>query len=152
MAKGFAQYGFRDYNGEASGFRIRIAEITTAIDANVAALQTAVNGVQAGTPVNSTFRQGNETLDNSPRADTAASQRELKWLVRYKDATTNDVYTVEIPCADTAHLDVNNRGFAELDDAGDVAAFVSAFEAVALAPNTGNATEVVSMQLVGRNI
>jgi hypothetical protein len=156
MAEGYMAASFRDYGGEPSTFRIRTAEVTAAnFDAQatlVSNFMTAVEGLQeADVPVGR-LQHGNETLDAQSESSTAKAQRETKALVRYEDDTTKKVYRIEIPCVDLAHLDADNRGFFELDDGGDVAAFVTAFEAIALAPQTGNTVTVLSIEHVARDL
>jgi hypothetical protein len=153
---GYASFSFRDYDGRPSNFRIRTTAITAANydaeAAKVAALETAIAGLQeADVPV-ARLQHGNETLDNQSASSTPKASRKCKALVRYEDDVTEEVYQTEVPCADLAHLDANNRGYFDLDDAGDVAAFVTAFEAITLSPEEGNAVTVLSIQHVARNI
>jgi hypothetical protein len=87
-----------------------------------------------------------------PSEDETA-QRELKWLVQYHNTTTNKKYRVELPCADMAQLDPNDRAHAHIGDAGVVDAFVTAFEAfVKPEDNPANAVEVDEITLVGRRL
>jgi len=144
-----------DYNGEASNVRVKSADLTAAnIVATIAAgdaLVTAIEGITLGLSSVKHYEAKRSPLSGSVRASSAASQREVKWLVRFHDSVTFERGTVELPCADTAKLDANNRGYAEIGDAGDVDAFVTAFEAFALGPG-GNAVVVDDIMLVGRNI
>lgn len=94
---------------------------------------------------------GNVSLQSLDPASSAAAQREVKWLVQYHDDTTLKRYSIELPCADTAQLDPEDRANAEIGDAGIVDAFITAFEAYALTPD-GNTAVVDEITLVGRNV
>lgn len=76
------------------------------------------------------------------------AQREIKWLVRYKDTSSDKEYSLEIPCADLQFLDPENSDKA-LMSGTEVAAYKAAFEAVVRSPE-GNATEVIELLFVGR--
>jgi hypothetical protein len=140
-----------DYDAETTVFRVNSAALTAAnFDAEVAlnvALGVAIAGITLGTLQKIAY--GNEIL--SPGVcDEPLAQRENKWLIRYHDTSTGDPYTVELGTADLTVLDPNNRGYAEIGDAGPVDAFVTAFEGYVLSP-AGNAVEIDSIQFVGRN-
>lgn len=77
------------------------------------------------------------------------AQRETKWLVRYRDASSKNAYSLEIPCADLGKLDPDNSGKALMTDA-DVIEFKDAFEAYHRSPE-GNAAELIEIVHVGRN-
>jgi len=77
------------------------------------------------------------------------AQRENKWLVRYHDSG-NTRFTLEIPTADLSLLDTGTE-FLNLADAGPIAAFVTAFEAVVKSPDDPALTTTIdSIQFVGR--
>ena len=140
-----------DYDGENTTFRVNATTLTAAnFDAQVAlnvALGVAIVGITHGALQKISY--GNEILSPATCEEPQA-QRELKWLIRYRDDITGNPYTVELGTADTAALDPNNRGYAEIGDGGVVDAFVTAFEAYVLSP-AGNAVSIDSIQLVGRN-
>lgn len=144
-----------DYNGEASNIRVKSADLTAAnIVAQIAAgdaLVTAIEGITLGLSSVKHYEAKRSPLSGEVRATDTGAQRELKWLVRYHDDTTFERATCELPCADTAQLDPNNRGYAQMGDSGVVDAFVTAFEAFAIGPG-GNAAVVDDILLVGRNI
>ena len=96
---------------------------------------------------------GNETLflENLP-SDTLAV-RQNKFLVQYKDNTTAQKRTLTIPTADLSAVSF-------LSGAGDninlttptaVTDWITAFQAFAVNPETGNAVTVYGMKFVGRN-
>lgn len=150
---GYSVFVFADFDGEKSSVRVR----STALNAgNFAAEETehdallsAIGAITLGEAVKHQF--GNEETISIAPSDDDAAQREIKWLVQYHDATTFDRYTVELPCADTTKLDDEDRGNAEIGDAGVVDAFIVAFEAFVLTKN-GNSAVVDEITLVGRNV
>jgi hypothetical protein len=72
-------------------------------------------------------------------------------LVQYHDSTTGRKYSVELPTADPAMIDPNDRAHAAIGDAGPVDAFITAFEAVVISRD-GNAVVVDEITLVGRRV
>lgn len=83
------------------------------------------------------------------------ARRELKLLVRYMGAIQEKIATMEIATPDMSALtlETGDANFVVLADAGVMATFVTAFEAIVKFP--GAATETVtiqSAQIVGRNI
>jgi hypothetical protein len=142
----------RDYDGEATVFSVNSAllnagNIASEIAANTA-LGVAIAGITRGTVTRITY--GNEIDSPGVNSDPLA-QRENKWLIRYHDTTTGKNHKVELGTADLMALDPNNRGYAYIGDGDVVDAFVSAFEAFVLAPETNNAVAIDSIQFVGRN-
>lgn len=150
---GFTSIPYADYNNEVSVVRINTVEVdATNFDAQVTsriALMDAIAAITKGLRLGVTYGNNVKTA-LGPAADDEA-QREKKWLVQYHDAVTLRRYTVELPCADTAQLDPDDRGNAHIGDGGAVDAFVSAFEAYAKSP-VGNGVVVDEITLVGRNI
>lgn len=140
-----------DYDAETTVFRVNSTALTAGnFDAQVAlnvALGVAIAGITLGTLQKISY--GNEILSPGVNDDPLA-QRENKWLIRYHDTATGNPYTVELGTADLTKLDANNRGYAEIGDAAEVDAFVTAFEAYVLSP-AGNAVAIDSIQFVGRN-
>lgn len=140
-----------DYDAETTVFRVNTTTLSAAnFDAQVAlqvALGVAIAGITLGTLQK--IQYGNEISSPGVNNDPYA-QRENKWLIRYRDNLTGEGFRVELGTADLTMLDPNNRGYANIGDAGAVDAFVTAFEAYALSPN-GNAVTIDSIQFVGRN-
>jgi len=143
-----------DYDGETSSFGFRIAEITAANQVAQHALRVAltagVNGICLGNGIKHVEANVDALLNQDPATDPLA-QRENKWLVQFSDDVTGKKYKVELPCADLTKLDPNNRKSAEIGDAAEVDAFVTAFEAYALSQD-GNAVTVTGITFVGRNL
>jgi len=113
----------------------------------VSALNTATlaitRGSQAATNVLAVSTQS-AVVNTDPLA-----QRENKWLVRYHDSGSTK-FTLEIPTADLSLLDTGTE-FLNLADGGPIAAWVSAFEAVAKSPDDPTLSVTVdSIQFVGR--
>lgn len=142
-----------DYDGEATTFQVKAADLTAAnFDAQVAlqvALGAATNGICLGALKK--IEYGNVIDSPVLESDEPTAQRELKWLVKYHDATTADKLRLTIGTADPAALDPNARKQAYIGDGDVVDAFVTAFEAYVLSP-LGNAVEIDQIVLVGRNI
>lgn len=125
---------YRDYGtpGELSTVTVPIVDLT---DANLVAQTTAVDALKqaidaitlGGTASRSLVAWTNDTKTNP---DNAYAQRENKWLVKFhEDIANGETHYMEIPCADLAKLDPNANDKALMTDT-QVAAFVTAFEAV----------------------
>lgn len=142
----------QDYDGESTTFRVNTAALTAAnFDAQVAlnvALGVGIVGITRGHLQKIVY--SNEIISPSV-PDDPLSQRENKWLIRFHDAVTEEKQSpIELGTADLTVLDPNNRGYAQMGDAGAVDAFVDAFEAYVLSKD-GNAVVIDSIQFVGRN-
>lgn len=113
------------------------------------ALRTAIEGITIGV-VHKESWTGDETiLSNTPPANGFA-QRESKWLVRYRDDVTEEVYRMEIGTADLSLLPAGEE-FLDIT-AGAGLAFRTAFETIARTPeSSSNTVTVISVQHVGRN-
>lgn len=156
---------FMDYDREISTMQVNTGNITAiSLPGTLTqwgALRTALAGITNGTISAESLNVFNTRLSNTPPAATDA-QRERKWLVSYEDATAffdapvnaipNEAfgrkYTVEIPCAYYfGHL-LAHTDQADLSNA-DIAAFVTAFEALCKSP-AGGAVNVLQITAVGR--
>jgi hypothetical protein len=151
-----ATISYRDYDGERSSVSFEAAVLSAAnFDSQntlVTALQTAITDVTLGLIQSKNY---GVVIDyaNAPANDSAAA-RESKWLVVYTDDTAPArKLQMEIPCADvnTDALRQPNSDLADLEHE-DWEAFVTAFEAVVLAPYTGGSVTVQEIRLVGRNL
>lgn len=154
MAVGKYSVSYRDFSGETSPFNVFHAELNAgnfaAVGAQLQTLGTATNALSRGQPAKSTLIAQINTISGANATDPVA-QRESKWLVTYRDTTTEKLYTLEIPCADlTTDNLLGNTDQANLAST-EWAAWVTAFEAVAKS-EVGNAVEVVRAQHVGRNL
>jgi len=142
-----------DYDGEKGSHGFKTPELTAVNFAAQATLRSAYGIAVAGicNGVLGQSEYGNVDFTGNDPSNTPTDQRELKWMVRFLDTVNQKKGSIELPCADVAVLNPNNRGYANIGDAGPVDAFVTAFEAYALSQD-GNAVEVQSIQLVGRNV
>lgn len=136
--------------GEKSNWGAWISTLTagnfTAVTGAVSTLLTATLAITRGAQAASKI-EASSTLSSVSVSDPLA-QRENKWLVRYHDADSTK-FTLEIPNADLSQLTLGTE-FLDLT-ATDVAAFVTAFEAVVKSPDDPTlAVTVDSIQFVGR--
>lgn len=145
---------YRDYSNEKSTVQFSVPAITSAnivaVNADIGAIGVALLDLSlcnlAKTQTVSDFATSNQDPPTNPYA-----QRELKWLMTYRDDVTNKEHTMEIPGADLTDNLLGNTDQADLSSA-DWVAFITAFEDGAVAPDTGNAVTVLSAYVVGRNI
>lgn len=142
-----------DYSDEKSTLHFNLTALTAGnfvaqnaliVDIGLAIADLTL-GAFAGFRTTSAFDSSNPTPPTDPYA-----QRELKWLVNYRDTTTGNLYSMEIPAADLTSNLLAGTDKADLAST-DWAAFVTAFEAGAKSP-VGNAVEVVDAFVVGRNL
>lgn len=142
-----------DYDNEHGNLGFNIPVLTAA---NFDAQQTLMNTfIAALMDMVLGYRWKNsqaiEVLNNIESPNVPAAQVELKWLVQYHDPTSLKRYTFEIPTANTARLDENDRSHAEIGDGAEVDAFISALEAYGKTPD-GGAIVVDEITLVGRPV
>jgi len=146
-----------DISGEASTHAVHGIAITAAnYDAQVAliaAYDTALQNIIIGELQVADFHADIFNISSDLPTNNFA-QRELKILVRYQGDTSGDIFTVEIACPDLTNLTLlPNTDFVDLADGDIMAAWVTAFEALARAPGAPTETvTVLSAQVVGRNI
>jgi len=141
-----------DYSNEKSSFGVTSV---TANAGNLAAQQTLAAALVAATEdltIGEVTKQAMSLviLDTPAIPTSPYAQRELKWLVSYVGDTSGKTFTVEIAAPDITDNVAPNTDIADLSST-DWAAWVTAFEAVAKAPATGNAVAVLGMRYVGRN-
>jgi len=151
--KGQFSISYTDYDNEHSNCGFAVAALSAGNFAAQAGLEAAFISAAQALVLGNRWKHsvGNVTLNNISPASSDAAQVELKWLVQYHDATTLKRYSFELPTANTAVLDPNDRAHAEIGDADVVDAFVTALEAYGLTPD-GNAMVVDEITLVGRPI
>lgn len=143
---------YNDYDGERSTVTInsalRSAANWDAQEALALALRDAIAGITRGLRVG--FDTGNryQTVNPGTKASDPLAQREGKWIVRF--GNSNNKYRLEIPCPDLTKLDVDNRGYLDLDGT-EGSAFRSGFEAYVV-DEEGNAITIDTVKFVGRNI
>lgn len=144
-----------DYSNEKSTVTINNGSVTAltiaAYLAQLGDLHNAIDGIVLGTVAETSWVGDKTVLAATPPTNVFA-QRELKWLVSYENAVSHNKYTFEIPCADPTGRLVPGTDKADLTNT-EMAAFVSAFEAVGRSPeNDVDGVNVLGITLVGRNI
>ena len=153
MAKQYSTLRFADYDNEKGTVSLNGVTLTAVnFDAQIAllvALQNGIDGITLGLATG--YDVGNRDLLFLGPASSVLAQRESKWLVQYHDNVDLTRHTIEIPTADLAQLDPNNRERAFMGDAGVVDAFVTALEAYHRSPG-GNVIVVDRITHVGRNV
>ncbi len=92
-------------------------------------------------------KQSRESPADLPLA--ADAQREWQWLVQYVDDTTNEKFTFRVGGAVATGNLLARSDHADLT-ATDIAAFKTAFEALAKSP-AGNSVTLTDMVIVGKN-
>lgn len=113
------------------------------------ALRTALGNIIKGTIQKEAWTGDSTVLSNAAPSDSTA-QIELKWLVSYEGNTSKKKFRTELPTPDTDKL-IPGTDKADLTDT-DIAAYVTAFEAIAKSPDDDTeAVNVLDITLVGRN-
>jgi len=156
-----AYLSVRDYaseaaNAELSGVQVPSYQIDAA---NLAtwltgwgAFKTALDAIILGVQADEKITIYNTTLSAAVPVSPFA-QRELKILLRYQGDTTGRKRSVEIPTPDLAALTLVGKDQVLLADGGVMAAFVTAFEAIARMPdNAAETVTVTGAEIVGRNL
>ncbi len=141
-----------DFNDEKSSVQFVHGDMTAAsFDADhtlISNLSTALNAITLCTQYKKTIVSDELLTGIAAPADPYA-QREHKWLVRYKDTSTQKTYSLEVPGADLSLL---LTGDDKMDPAGaEYLAFETAFEAYHRSP-AGNPVSLLEIVHVGRNI
>lgn len=144
-----------DRSGEKSTVKVHNGSITALTIAayldQLDDLRTATDAITLGVRTGQTWVGDADILAAAPPTNEFA-QRELKWLVRYENAVSHNIYTMEIPTADpTGRL---QPGSDKVNLAQtEVAAWIAAFEAIARSPeNDVDGVNVLDITLVGRNL
>jgi len=169
MANNFGggSFTFMDYDREKSNLGFNTAAITAVslpgTLTQFGALKTALAAISLGTISDEALYVNRTKNSNVPPTDVNA-QRERKWLVQYEDTTQffdspvnaipnagyKKLFDVEIPAAKFTSANLPNNGDQALLTETDIAAFITAFEALVKSPY-GGAINVVKMTAIGRN-
>ena len=170
MGLGRVKWKINEYSREGSGFSVAITEL---VAANIAAqttlitnLRSALGNIILGVVADQTVTSSTANISNLLAASVNA-QRERKWLVQYEDSTQwadapdNSIanpgyhkkFTAEIPTADLSLLLTRSDTVdaADPDLGTELAAFITAFEALVRSPYNG-AVNVLQFTAVGRNL
>lgn len=151
----YSTFTLLDYSGEKSSVQVYNGSITALTIADFltefGALRAAIDGITLGT-VHKEKWTGDDTLLSNTLPTSQFAQRELKWLVKYRNVANNKLFTVEVPTADPTGRLIPGTDLADLTNA-QMAAFVTAFETIARTPdNDVDGTDVMEVRLVGRNL
>lgn len=137
-AKHTSTFTLRDYDKETGTVTVHNGPITALTIATFltqfGALRDAIDDITDGVLAKEQWVGDNTVLDNSVPTDES-TQRERKWQVVYEGATSHKKYQVEVPTADPTGRLLPNTNLADLADT-EIAAFVSAFEAIAKTPDS----------------
>lgn len=137
---------YKDYSKEKSTVSFNVA--STATMANLATTISALNALSLGTPNLNNLSVVTKLSNASPTTPTARREKGLRF--KYEDTTSFNTFIMTVPCADESLFTfIEGTDFVVLDDAGIVAAFVTAFEANAKSPD-GGAVNVLTAEFVGR--
>jgi len=145
---------YSDYGGEKSTFAFSIQQLNSANLDNtliaIANLQSAIALVTDGLEVKRTVMTAVSGSGQGSSTNPTA-QRELKWLITYKDNVNSKEYQHELPCPT---LNANTLSGNPDNDANlsyvDWITFKTNYEAVVKSPD-GNAVTLQRVRLVGRN-
>ncbi len=144
---------YLDYSGETSTTEWDVTQMTAGnlvtVQGDLADLVIAIDGISLATIARERRILENLFLANN-KPTSVDAQREKKWLVRYEDTVTHNIYRTEIPGADLTLLQTNSD-MADLTTAA-FGAFIAAFETVVKAPGTQNAVNVLDVEFVGKRI
>lgn len=159
MPQDYAAFSLKDYDGERSGMKVNLVELTAA---NLDAQATAVALIR--TTSEALMLQGwysvqmtDGIYSANPAVNDPFSQREHKWVIIAEDSGGNVYKANEMPCADLSLLEngskyiYKNKAVTVVAGAAAVQAFVDAYEAGAR-DESGNVIEVVDIYQAGRNI
>jgi len=150
-----ATYTINDHSNELSSFGITVAELTSgtivADLAAAAALRTATAAIIIGAMVKEQISQ--IPYDTPATPSNYYAQREIKWLVTYRGATTGKLFQLEIACP-LQNANTINGNTDEANVADSLwTDWISAFEAYAQSPDDITEGVVfVGAKLVGRNL
>lgn len=152
MSQHFIDFEMLDFSGEKASFSVYTGAITPVslpgFLSQLGNLRTALAGITKGT-VRRERWTGDETILSSIPPSNSAAQVELAWRVFYSSDQTGKYYEVSIACPDPSFLFTGT----DLADktAPAMAAFVTAFETIARAPDDDSAEIIVNdIVLVGR--
>lgn len=148
----YVSWLIRDASNEYSPFKVPINNLTGAnYAANVGlvtALQNALIAIILGNVATRSIAAEQTDINDAGVANQFA-QREMKALVSYRGSTSNVLMRAEIPTPDLDKL-IDGTELFDLADT-DIAAFVTAFEAI-VQRNGTEAVTVEEIRFVARNL
>jgi hypothetical protein len=167
MANGGLTFTLLDYDRETGSTNLQTGAVTgvslPGLLTQIGTLRTAIEGITVGVVSSESLYAFRTRLSNTPPADPDA-QRERVWVVHYEDTTAffddpvNAIpnegfgknFTIAIPTADfSGDRLLTNSEDADLAETS-IAAFVTAFEAIARSPYGGE-VNVTRIQAGGRS-
>lgn len=142
----YGEFELLDYSGEKSSFSFNFGAITAislpGFLTNFGALRTALDDITIGTLSKEKW-VGDETFLSNIAPLVTTAQREIYWRVYYGGTEgSRRLHTCDIACPDTTLL-IPGTDRADLA-APDMAAFVTAFEAIAIDPDDEEAGAIVA--------
>jgi len=151
----YSGFTIGDWSHEKSTFQVYNGDITAASIAGFltqfGALRTAVGNIILGT-IQKERWVGDDTILTQDWPTNVFAQRELKALFIYQGDTTLKKFQIEIPTFDPTDHMIDGTDMIDLTST-DVAAFVTAFEALGRSPDDDTETvTILEGRLVGRNI
>lgn len=151
----YIDFELLDYSESKSSFSVYNGAITAlslpGFLTQLGALRTALAGIVIGT-IRRERWVGDETILSNVPPSNPNAQRELKWMIHFETVAGDEEYAeATIAAPDTTLLQANSD---EIDYVNaDVAAFITAFEAIArVHDNDVDAVVVTRMFLVGRKL
>jgi len=149
MGKHYYQFDVLDYSEETSGSKVHFGVVNIVnfgvVLGMIGSLRTAITNLTKGVLRKDMWVGDSDVYTNTPPVDPTA-QVELALRFKYEGATSKKQYRIHVPCADAAVCLPNSD---EVDLAHtDVAAFVTAFEALVKSPDD----EAEAVLITGMNI
>jgi len=153
MASHTYEVALRDYSLEVGRTRVHMGPITAGTIAGaltqMGALRTAIAAITKGVVASEQWVGDNTNLSNAAPTDEEA-QRETKWLVLYQGDTSLKKFQITIPTADFQGRLLPESDKADLTETS-MAAFVTAFEAIARTPDSDTETvTVLEIRVAGK--
>jgi len=148
------EYQLLDSTGQRKGFRFYYGEVTALTIAGLLSelgtLTSKVDALTIGTLAKTNFSIVETVISNTLPTDQAA-QVGSNLLVKYMDSTTEQPFSFNIPTIDYSKLNFVDGGgnaviFSGAGASTEITDFVTAFEAVAKSPVTGNAVTITGMK------
>lgn len=142
----------RDWSNELGRTKVHMGPITAGTIAGaltqMGALRTAIAGITSGVVASEQWVGDDTNLSNALPVSEEA-QRETKWLVTYQGDTSLKKFNITIPTAEFTGRLIAGSDEADLSNT-DIAAFVTAFEAIARTPDSDTETvTVLSIRVAG---
>lgn len=144
----------RDYSDETSTTKLHFGAVTAISIAGLLTqwgnFKTAMGNIILGVIGREQLVMDNTVLSNDSPTDSNA-QVELKFMFTYEGDTSKKKFRFEVPTPDTSKV-LPGTDIVDITDT-DVAAFITAAEALGRSPDSDTETiTITDVRLVGRNI